>query len=246
MSDCDRPFDIRMYAPYGPTNDYVEAGYDMINRIMLLIGTVEIDSFFKQPWGDLMPQMLDKIDRYHQWGVIKNEPYVRSVINRLASYSTMTFDQYLSAEICPQSLVDITGLMVELWGYGVCFPFPPPSYAAKISAKVELTANQKARITSRHQALASLAQVAGGMTYRDFFPGGRPLPEEKTQLDTIRQAIHQAHTAGVFPLVDNGWCCDADDPPVKCILVGAGNVFCLPTGGSCVPGGGISDCGPLG
>src|SRR5262245_54234582 len=92
-------FDILLLNPiFQDENDYYQAGYRLINRMVCVYGEITFEQLFSQNWDTLMPQLATNVDNAVTRGYmdLASSVFVNGILEHLATNNpTMTFGDFI-------------------------------------------------------------------------------------------------------------------------------------------------------
>lgn len=214
MPGTELPFDIRNYVPGAERdNDYIQAGYDTINRMVALIGDISFLELFGQELGEIATRLTSKVPLAAQFGLIKHPDVVLDLLCSLSQVNLSL--QQLIDNGYDETFQGVYDTIQDLWRQGIYFP-KPTGYAGK-DAKLQ-------------KALRGLLEQAGNFSYQQLFDtAAKDLPQ------ATLNAIQRSNRGGVIFLSGNGRCCSCDDAGVCGCTPGNPNDNCtmIPGTNSC-------------
>jgi len=193
------PFDVRDLMPNQcRSSDIVEAGYDAINRMMILMGDIPFDRLFTARWGELFPELIQAIDTAQHFDLIRDADIVMESFERLQEFEEVSWRSHVHGEHA-DSEEEIRAIHVDLLAQGIYFPF------LRVCPCTSAVVQRALSTLLAHEELSNL-------TYRDLFVSSLPCSE----LTTLRPIIRAAIRTGIVFSNPNGLCCDEGSS--KCVV----------------------------
>jgi hypothetical protein len=182
-------FEIRDKIPGSHNeNDFIQAGYDLINLTVCVWGNLTFKEIFTQPWGVLIPRVEANVCSAIKRKLIKKPELVLDYLSCLEEMGDMTFQGLMSGSQSPRILA-ASKTLFDMWRFGgVALPMRPfrPSVRAESRA-----------------ALAELLMVAPDFCYVHLFTTTRIGCGKE-----ISQAISNAIDLNLIIMIsDNSHCC---------------------------------------
>ena len=224
MSETVQHFNIMDRIPNAhEESDLVLASYDMVNRMVALIGDIKFEDLFQMPLSRLADEHLHPKCEYAAGVQFPNRPFLIKSLERVTPHLEtlknhhISFSEYLSQSSDVQDDRLLNALM-GLRRAGLHIPAPAACTACPPGSGSSL------------QSLTNLLEYAGDVTYRDLYTKAQAeLPPYRAS--AIIKSIRGALNTGLIYTLVHYYCCKTDVS--KCV-----ETLCVST---CIPGG--SDCG---
>ena len=164
----------------------IEAAYDTVNRMMLLIGDIPFGKLFTTPWVQL--SLTCNVPDAQAAGLLNDPAAVYNAFDQLEAAGSMSWQSYINGDIYREGDDAVGEALKVLNRQGIILP--------RLYAKP--STNKKTML-----ALNELIEKAPELTYMGVFTESIP---DYSKLEAVRAAIRH-EVPGVPP---NGKCCNAD------------------------------------
>jgi len=170
----------------GPENDSVEAAYDTVNRMMLLMGDIPFGKLFATPWVQL--SLSCRVPDMHAAGLLNDPAAVYSAFDVLEGAGHMSWVSYINGDVYREGDDEISLALRTLNRQGIFLPM----------LRKKASANKKTMI-----ALNDLVSLAPEFTYFRLFTESIP---DYSQLDAVKASVKHE----IIAVPSNGKCCNVD------------------------------------
>jgi hypothetical protein len=183
------PFDVRTLVPDSDEGDAaVQATYDTINRMVVLIGDIPFSQLFSLPMREFVLRVRPRIQTAASLGLIVDANQITELadtLQNLASESTIS-----SFFASPRSSFSVQAVqtLIALRRHGIRIPVP--------------TATDDVLTRAREEALIQLSSVAPTLTFQGLFTTAKSLA-----LQPVIVALTTVKQLGLLAWPSNDMCC---------------------------------------
>jgi hypothetical protein len=170
----------------GLENDMVEAAYDTVNRMMILMGDIPFGEFLAMPWVKL--SLSCRVPDMHAAGLLNDPAAVYAAFDVLEAAGQMSFSSYINGDVYRDGTDTISLALRTLNRQGILLP----------TLRSKPNTNKKTVL-----ALNDIVSLASDLTYFSVFTESIP---DYARLDAVRAAMKQE----IFALPPNSKCCDVN------------------------------------
>lgn len=169
----------------GIQSDIVEAAYDTVNRMMLLVGDIPFGKLYTSPWVQLT--LSCNIPDLQAAGLLNDPAAVYDAFDVLEAAGHMSWSTYINGDVYRTGDDPVSQALSVLSRQGINFPriHPRPSI------------NKKSMV-----ALNNLVNVAPDLTYFRIFTESIP---DFEKLDAVRAAVRNV----IIDVPANNKCCNS-------------------------------------